>query len=130
LQQAVRDYAARSSSARRAKASSAKIAIDPLEDHTHQCATFGLLLIVLGCRGAEDAPRLVAAWIGVAYSFTASTSFTNPAITIARSLSDTFAASDRTTSGFIISQLTGVLAAYYVGRWPSSSHGKIRPVET
>ena len=91
MQLAVRDYAARSSSARRAKASSAKIAIDPLEDHTHQCATFGLLLIVLGCRGAEDAPRLVAAWIGVAYSFTASTSFTNPAITIARSLSDTFA---------------------------------------
>ncbi len=39
----------------------------------------------------EDAPWMVAAWIGAAYWFTASTSFANPAITIARSLSDTFA---------------------------------------
>ena len=54
-------------------------------------ATFGLLLVVLGHRRAEDAPWMVAAWIGGAYWFTASTSFANPAITIARSLSDTFA---------------------------------------
>ncbi len=44
----------------------------------------------LGHRRAEDAPWMVAAWIGGAYWFTASTSFANPAITIARSLSDTF----------------------------------------
>jgi hypothetical protein len=53
-------------------------------------ATFGLLLVVLGHRRSEDAPWMVAAWIGAAYWFTASTSFANPAITIARSRSDTF----------------------------------------
>ena len=54
-------------------------------------ATFGLLLVVIGHRRAEDVPWMIAAWIGAAYWFTASTSFANPAITIARSLSDTFA---------------------------------------
>jgi glycerol uptake facilitator-like aquaporin len=44
-------------------------------------ATFGLLLVVLGHRRAQDAPWMVAAWIGAAYWFTASTSFANPAIT-------------------------------------------------
>src|SRR6185437_14927788 len=44
-------------------------------------ATFGLLLVVLGHRRSEDAPWMVAAWIGAAYWFTASTSFANPAIT-------------------------------------------------
>ena len=54
-------------------------------------ATLGLLLVILGHRKALDAPWMVAAWIGAAYWFTSSTSFANPAITIARSLSDTFA---------------------------------------
>jgi len=54
-------------------------------------ATLGLLLVVLGHRKEQDAPWMVAAWIGAAYWFTSSTSFANPAITIARSLSDTFA---------------------------------------
>jgi glycerol uptake facilitator-like aquaporin len=54
-------------------------------------ATLGLLLVVIGHRRAEDAPWMVAAWIGAAYWFTSSTSFANPAITIARSLSNTFA---------------------------------------
>jgi len=54
-------------------------------------ATGGLILVVLGHRRPEDAPWMVAGWIGAAYWFTASTSFANPAITIARSLSDTFA---------------------------------------
>ena len=53
-------------------------------------ATFGLLLIVIGHHRSEDAPWMVAAWIGAAYWFTASTSFANPAITIARSLTNTF----------------------------------------
>ena len=47
-------------------------------------ATFGLLLVVLGRGRSEDAPWMIAAWIGAAYWFTASTSFANPAITIAR----------------------------------------------
>jgi glycerol uptake facilitator-like aquaporin len=54
-------------------------------------ATAGLLLVVLGHRRAEDAPWMVASWIGAAYWFTASTSFANPAVAVARSLSDTFA---------------------------------------
>jgi glycerol uptake facilitator-like aquaporin len=54
-------------------------------------ATSGLILVVLGVRVRRDAPWAVAAWIGAAYWFTASTSFANPAITLARSLSNTFA---------------------------------------
>lgn len=54
-------------------------------------ATCGLLLVILGARRAQDAAWMVAGWIGAAYWFTASTSFANPAITVARALSDTFA---------------------------------------
>lgn len=71
-------------------------------------ATLGLLLIVLGHRRAEDAPWMVAAWIGAAYWFTASTSFANPAITIARSLTDTFSGiRPADVPAFIIAQLLG-----------------------
>jgi glycerol uptake facilitator-like aquaporin len=81
-------------------------------------ATFGLLLVVLGHRRAQDAPWMIAAWIGAAYWFTASTSFANPAITAARSLSDTFAGirpSD--VPGFIAAQLIGALLAVLVARF-------------
>jgi glycerol uptake facilitator-like aquaporin len=75
----------------------------------------GLLLVVLGCRRSEDAAWMVAAWIGAAYWFTASTSFANPAITVARSLSDTFAGiRPQDAPAFILSQLTGALLAYLV----------------
>ena len=80
-------------------------------------ATFGLLLVVLGCRRAENAPWMVSLWIGAAYWFTASTSFANPAITIARSLSNTFAGiRPHDAPAFILSQLVGSLAAYAVAR--------------
>jgi len=80
-------------------------------------ATFGLLIIVLGVRRSEDAPWMVAAWIGAAYWFTSSTSFANPAITIARSLSNTFAGiSPSHVPGFIAAQLLGALAAIPVAR--------------
>lgn len=80
-------------------------------------ATFGLLTIVLGVRRSEDAPWMVAAWIGAAYWFTSSTSFANPAITIARSLSDTFAGiAPSHVPGFILAQLVGALAAIPVAR--------------
>ena len=75
-------------------------------------ATFGLLLVVLGHRRREDAPWMVAAWIGAAYWFTSSTSFANPAITLARSLTDTFSGirpSD--TPAFILAQMFGAAAA-------------------
>jgi glycerol uptake facilitator-like aquaporin len=80
-------------------------------------ATFGLLMIVLGVRRSEDAPWMVAAWIGAAYWFTSSTSFANPAITIARSLSNTFAGiAPGHVPGFIVAQLIGALAAIPVAR--------------
>jgi glycerol uptake facilitator-like aquaporin len=80
-------------------------------------ATFGLLLIVIGHRRAEEAPWMVACWIGAAYWFTASTSFANPAITIARSLTDTFAGIRPIDApGFIAAQLIGAIAAFGVGR--------------
>jgi glycerol uptake facilitator-like aquaporin len=80
-------------------------------------ATFGLLLVVLGHRRPQDAAWMVAAWIGGAYWFTASTSFANPAITIARSLSDTFAGiRPADAPGFIAAQLIGALLALLVAR--------------
>jgi glycerol uptake facilitator-like aquaporin len=80
-------------------------------------ATFGLLLIVIGHRRAEEAPWMVACWIGAAYWFTASTSFANPAITIARSLTNTFAGIRPIDApGFIAAQLIGAIAAFGVGR--------------
>jgi glycerol uptake facilitator-like aquaporin len=79
-------------------------------------ATFGLLLVVIGHRRAEDAPWMVACWIGAAYWFTASTSFANPAITIARSLTNTFSGIRPIDApGFIAAQLIGAIAAWAVG---------------
>jgi glycerol uptake facilitator-like aquaporin len=80
-------------------------------------ATLGLLLVILGNRRVQDAPWMVAAWIGAAYWFTSSTSFANPAIAIARSLSDTFAGiSPQHVPAFILAQLFGALAAIPIAR--------------
>jgi glycerol uptake facilitator-like aquaporin len=73
-------------------------------------ATAGLILIVIGSSSPNDAAWRVSAWIGAAYWFTASTSFANPAITIARSLSNTFAGIAPThVAGFIAAQLCGAV---------------------
>jgi glycerol uptake facilitator-like aquaporin len=80
-------------------------------------ATLGLLLVVIGHRRPEDAAWMVAAWIGAAYWFTSSTSFANPAITVARSLSDTFAGIRPIDSlPFILAQLAGAGVALLVAR--------------
>jgi glycerol uptake facilitator-like aquaporin len=80
-------------------------------------ATLGLLMIILGVRRSEDAPWMVAAWIGAAYWFTSSTSFANPAITIARSLSNTFAGiAPSHVPGFIVAQILGALTAVPLAR--------------
>ncbi len=80
-------------------------------------ATCGLLLVVMGHRRAEDAPWMVAGWIGAAYWFTASTAFANPAITLARSLSDSFAGiRPQDVPGFIVAQLIGALVGLAVSR--------------
>lgn len=76
-------------------------------------ATFGLLLVVLGHERPRDAPWMVAAWIGAAYWFTASTSFANPAITVARSLSNTFSGIRPTDApAFVAAQLLGAATAW------------------
>jgi glycerol uptake facilitator-like aquaporin len=80
-------------------------------------ATFGLLMVVLGHRRSEDAPWMVAAWIGAAYWFTASTSFANPAITIARSFTNTFSGIRPIDApAFVLAQFAGALAALGVAR--------------
>jgi glycerol uptake facilitator-like aquaporin len=80
-------------------------------------ATFGLVLVVVGHQRPRDAAWMVAAWIGAAYWFTASTSFANPAITIARSLSNTFSGiRPADVPGFTIAQLAGALLALLVAR--------------
>lgn len=80
-------------------------------------ATCGLLLVVLGHRRERDAPWLVALWIGAAYWFTASTSFANPAITVARTLTDTFAGIRPTDApSFVAAQLIGATVAIGLSR--------------
>ena len=83
-------------------------------------ATFGLLAVIWGCvRARPDAvPFAVAAYITAAYWFTASTSFANPAVTLARSASDTFAGiRPADAPGFIVAQLLGAGAATALFRW-------------
>lgn len=83
-------------------------------------ATFGLLLVVLRAPAAR-APALVAAYIGAAYWFTASTSFANPAATFGRMFSDSFAGiAPSSAPGFVLAQLLGAtLAAVVHGAAPS-----------
>lgn len=83
-------------------------------------ATFGLLAVIWGCSRlrASSTPFAVAAYIVGAYWFTASTSFANPAVTIARSMSDTFAGiAPADVAGFVIAQLLGALAATALFGW-------------
>lgn len=83
-------------------------------------ATFGLLAVIWACsrKRAEVVPFAVAAWIVSAYWFTASTSFANPAVTLARSATDTFAGiRPRDVPGFVAAQLVGAALATVVFRW-------------
>jgi glycerol uptake facilitator-like aquaporin len=83
-------------------------------------ATFGLLLTIFGClSGARAAtPYAVGLYITAAYWFTASTSFANPAVTVARSLSDTFAGiAPGGVVAFIVAQLAGAVAATLLASW-------------
>jgi glycerol uptake facilitator-like aquaporin len=87
-------------------------------------ATFGLLTVIGGCVRfrAQAVAFGVAAYITAAYWFTASTSFANPAVTLARSMSDTFVGiRPADTPGFIIAQLAGAAAATILFRWLASS---------
>lgn len=83
-------------------------------------ATFGLLAVIWGCVRfrSSTVPFAVAAYITAAYWFTASTSFANPAVTLARSASDTFAGiRPADAPGFIVAQLAGAFIATVLFRW-------------
>jgi glycerol uptake facilitator-like aquaporin len=83
-------------------------------------ATFGLLSVIWGCsrRRSQAVPFAVAAYITAAYWFTASTSFANPAVTVARALTDTFAGiRPADVPGFILAQFAGATAATLLFRW-------------
>jgi len=85
-------------------------------------ATFGLILVIRSCARFERAllPFAVACYIVAAYWFTSSTSFANPAVTIARSLSDTFAGiRPADVPEFIAAQLVGGFSAVFVFDWLS-----------
>jgi glycerol uptake facilitator-like aquaporin len=92
----------------------------PAEWFSEFVATFGLLLVIWGCVRFKSAlvPFAVASYIVGAYWFTASTSFANPAVTIARSLSDTFAGiRPQDAPAFIAAQLLGAICATFLFKW-------------
>jgi glycerol uptake facilitator-like aquaporin len=87
-------------------------------------ATFGLLAVIWGCsrRTPGAVPYAVASYITAAYWFTASTSFANPAVTIARAFSNTFAGiRPHDVPLFIAAQIAGALAATILFRWLAPS---------
>jgi glycerol uptake facilitator-like aquaporin len=83
-------------------------------------ATFGLISVIWGCSRSRAAmtPFAVAAYITAAYWFTSSTSFANPAVTLARAASDTFAGiRPADVLGFIAAQSVGAASATLLFRW-------------
>jgi glycerol uptake facilitator-like aquaporin len=92
----------------------------PAQVFSEFVATFGLLSVIWGCARLRSSavPFAVAAYITAAYWFTASTSFANPAVTLARSASDTFAGIRPSDApAFIAAQLVGAAAATALFRW-------------
>jgi glycerol uptake facilitator-like aquaporin len=84
-------------------------------------ATFGLLLTVAGCaRKPDTTPALVGLYIAAAYWFTASTSFANPAVTLARAMTDSFTGiTPHSVPGFIAAQIVAVIAVLPLSGWLS-----------
>lgn len=98
----------------------------PAQIVSEAVATFGLLLVILVCSGrqTQTVASGVAAYIVAAYWFTASTSFANPAVTLARAFTDTFAGIRLVdVPAFVVGQCLGGVAAVLLGRWllPASS---------
>ena len=84
-------------------------------------ATAGLLLLIQILRGQNKlalAPVVLAGWIGSAYFFTSSTSFANPAVTLARGFTDTFSGiALKSVAGFVLAQLVGALLGTLLGKY-------------
>jgi glycerol uptake facilitator-like aquaporin len=94
----------------------------PAQWLSESVATSGLILVVLGSASPSEAAWRVPAWIGAAYWFTASTSFANPAITIARGFSNTFAGiAPANVAGFIAAQLCGALLGLLLSKFRLST---------
>lgn len=92
----------------------------PAQCFSEFVATFGLLAVIWGCLRQRPAavPSAVGAYITAAYWFTASTSFANPAVTLARAFTNTFAGiRPADAPGFILAQLAGAFAATLFFRW-------------
>ena len=92
----------------------------PAQMFSEFVATFGLVAVIWGCsrRRSSAVPFAVGAYITAAYWFTASTSFANPAVTVARALSDTFAGiRPIDVPGFVFAQFVGAMAATLLFRW-------------
>src|ERR1700675_1989210 len=92
----------------------------PAQVFSEFIATFGLLSVIWGCTKLRSAivPFAVGCYITAAYWFTASTSFANPAVTIARSLSDTFSGiRPFDVPLFLLAQFGGGIAATFLFRW-------------
>ncbi|KRB79511.1 MIP family channel protein [Noviherbaspirillum sp. Root189] len=93
-------------------------------------ATFGLLAVIISCSRTRptSTPFAVAAYITAAYWFTSSTSFANPAVTLARAASDTFAGiRPQDVLGFIVAQLLGAAAAVVVFKWLFATSKEVSP---
>ena len=99
---------------------SQKLRDGPAQAFSEAVATFGLIVTILGCLRFRPAatPMAVGLYITAAYWFTASTSFANPAVTVARSLSNTFAGiAPASAPAFIAAQLLGATAALGLFGW-------------
>lgn len=99
---------------------STKLRGGPAQAFSEAVATFGLLLTILGTLRFRPsfAPAAVGLYIAAAYWFTASTSFANPAVTVARSLTDTFAGiAPASAPAFVAAQLAGAAVAAVLSGW-------------
>jgi glycerol uptake facilitator-like aquaporin len=106
---------------------SATVRTGPGQWFAEGVATFGLLLTIFGCGARRPAaiPYAVGLYVMAAYWFTASTSFANPAVTIARALSDTYAGiAPAGVLAFIAAQIVGALASVALASWLFSALGR------
>jgi glycerol uptake facilitator-like aquaporin len=108
---------------------STKLRAGPAQAWSEAVATFGLVLTILGTLRfrPQVTPMAVGLYITAAYWFTASTSFANPAVTVARSLSDTFAGiAPSSAPGFLLAQAVGAIAAAALSHWLFRTSGTHR----
>jgi glycerol uptake facilitator-like aquaporin len=99
---------------------STKVRTGPAQWLSEFVATFGLMAVIWGCSRtrASAVPFAVGAYITAAYWFTASTSFANPAVTVARALTNTFAGvRPRDVVPFVVAQMAGAMGATVLFRW-------------